>query len=853
MNSACLLLVVAFFLSCFTAFSQTITLEETRPYPSQRIGLNVASGGRQGSVLRNLIAENPGMQPTQTAAIVTVNASRADSHSEFTDSNPWTNIPVNFYAGGTFQVLCQGNATDARHNQTCTGGNGPSSWSDTPGTSGSRGCSGTIRSNTAANSSTGVGATFTISPSCPALFSKDTEILIRAKVQPTPEAAVRCGDSCWGWDTSTSGEGAVETDHNPADFPSGSQGVQTVLLDTSRSPLSTATVEALSSDQGTDIYYAGSYTQSIQVKVLSGSNLSMTFSGSRTGRGARWTATRAIPNRPGWQSILATFTVRDPEGPARIGDGVMRIAFTLAGQGKIAIFAPSLVSERDQKQKSVYTSSAQSEIQEMATGECRYWGGAPNNATTLDNWTTPTANRMPTEVNVANTRATGSASLVLGLNEFLRAAEDSGCKAVQVVAPITMPWSNADGSDNDVQHLIEYLNGPSTARLGEKRIRDGGPAEVGGWSAIFDHIDISYGNEVWNAAAGDEAMPMYTCPGNASCWAYQLLVSQWCGAAHRSPYWKANDWCDATVQPNANGFWVRQIHSLDRWGKVDSVSVNAYTMQQKITDCRVPAFWLSAQTEAIWGNSHQENGDTYFYQTVKAAKSAGYHVVVYEYQNSTLNNMNCTQAQLDGFANGLGYGIIDAVQALEGQQRLGITDWDFFTIYQRTTGVSSTGGATHNYIWGAFSGASPGAWDNPRPSYYAIAMANNCGGSGARQAFPVQWTRDPTYNFASLNGVTAATNVPYLYAYEFASGNQRCLLIANLDPSRQHIVSIKGANPPSGMITQILLSSQNIIDNNDAANSKPAVIPVTSLISRTSQFTIPAHSMVTETWTVPLP
>lgn len=843
--------VLALILVSTIASAQVITLRRARTYRAARIGLNLASGGRQGSLLKNLIVENPGMQPTQTAAIVSADAKKTNSRNQFTSGDPWTGIPVNFYAGGTFQVLCRGNSAPGGKVQICTGGNGPKVWSDVPGSAGSLGCHGTIVSNTAADAHSGVGATFTISPACPKAFAQNATILVRAPLRTTSSAALACGNNCWGWNPTVTGAGRIVIDTDKADFPPLPwRGAQVVELDTSGSYFSTAGVGALYGDLGPDYFFAGQYTQSIRVKVISGTGLSMTFSGSRSGPGARWRRTIPIPPGPGWHTVSGTFTVADPESPFHIGAGIMNIWFVLGGRGKVLIYDPSLISAGDRDQKDIYRASSQKQIEALDPGDCRYWGGAAINASTLDNWISPDFSRMPAEVNVANSPRTGAASPPTGLDEFLNAAKQSGCQSIQIVAPVTMPWSSTDKSDNNVQNLVEYLNGPASTMLGHRRIANGGPSGPGGWSSKFDRIDISYGNEVWNPAAGEESMPMYTCTSGASCWAYSLLASQWCGAAHASPYWKSNDDCGATMQ-TGNAFWIHTLKSRDKFGKTDSVELNGYTMQRKITDCTVPNFWLAAQTEAVWANNHDPRGDTGFYSSVREAERDGYHVVIYEYQNSTVNNMNCSQAQLDGYANGLGYGVIDAVQALEGEQELGVTNWNFFTIYQRWFGADSTGGAKHAWVWGIIPQAAPSAWQNPRPSYYAIRMVNHCIGN-SETAYPVLWASNPTYDFAALDGVTAERNVPYLYAYEFANESTRCLVIANLDPVKGYTVHVRGTDAPSGQVTQVELTGSSLQANNDDRNAA-SVLPRRSELTNPSGFAIPTHSIVTETWTIGSP
>ena len=808
---AALLLLLAPFAS---AHAQSVVLNDMSTYPAARIGINIGGQDYYSSyLLSNLVANNAGLQPELVAQQVTVRSGTRDS---FTDDNSWTGVPENFFAGGTFQVLCHGGQI-SQGKQICTGGAGPAVASVIPGTPGSVGCTGAIKSNTAAIGGQR-GATYVLETSCPAALAARDQVVIYAPRR----AGANCGFKfdCFGWNATRAGEGAVSIDRSPGDFPPPPfSGIQVIKLDTSAGGGSMAGIQTYFDSGMPNYFFSGSYTQGIMVKVISGSDLTLTMSGSRAGSGARWSTT-IRPASSSWTKMAATFTVDPQESPTSIPSNAMQIYYTLSGTGSVLIAAPTLISTADMGNGTLYTTALLKTLKFWRPGSCRYWAG--QNAETLDNLLAPQESRFTASVYVG----TSGPLMQQGLHDFLTMAKAGGCESVSIAMPITWRWNV------DAQHMVDYMNGGPGTAYGAKRIALG---QAAGWPKVFKRIVLDYGNEVWNPGAGNEAMVAYSVGSNAF-WNYVPLVIQFCGAMKHDQNFARNMYCGAAEQTANWSGGTKVLAGMDTNKYVDLAALNEYG-QFNVANTTGNNQFISAAVEA-WQNVNDPKSQFGFYQS----NSVGKQGAVYEYNNST-NAGSITQAEINGYPEGQYYGLVDILMPLGANRKFGILDNDFFTLYQNFTSIKTSGGATKIHEWGAFTGPG-GLFNNPRPLAYAISMVNNCIGSGDT-GFAVTPRNIPTFSFSGYNGVNAEPAVPYLEFYAFKTGSNRCLVVTNIDPDKSYRFTVSGTNSPAGAVTEVLYTSSDLRANNEEPNHPPAVTLSTNSVSNPESFTIPAHSAMT--------
>ena len=304
--------------------------------------------------------------------------------------------------------------------------------------------------------------------------------------------------------------------------------------------------------------------------------------------------------------------------------------------------------------------------------------------------------------------------------------------------------------------------------------------------------------------------------------------------------------CSATIQVGqASGGGFQSILNPTY---VDFQDMNGYGTvgngNAPVTDTAAPDLWESA-----WADYYIAGLNCAVSGTAFCASYKQYPTIVYEYQNNTTNSAGLTQPNLNGFANGMGYGLIDTLYAgwlnlgKQAGNFSGMDQYNFFTLYEQTF---PAGGLT-NYIWGIFTGAG-GVPGRARPPAYAVGTYNQCVGT-LDTGFLVSTSSIPTFNFSGYNGVIAQSGIPDVPIFEYEpSSTTRCLAFYNIDPAgASHTISISGTNAPSGTCSTTTYTSANLSDNNE---SSLVVSPSTASAACTSSITVPKFAMVTLSWSV---
>ena len=212
--------------------------------------------------------------------------------------------------------------------------------------------------------------------------------------------------------------------------------------------------------------------------------------------------------------------------------------------------------------------------------------------------------------------------------------------------------------------------------------------------------------------------------------------------------------------------------------------------------------------------------------------------VYYETQNGWTGagtTTNPTQAEINGWANGEGYGVYNALSFLSAQQ-LGYSAQHLFTYgqYQQTVG------SIDNYIWG-LNTLTPGVY---RPTFNAQAVMNACIGLGSSLQ-TTSFYANPTFNFSGYNNVPANASAPYLYANLYKNGSNRCLILLNSDPVNSYTIPLSGTNVPSLGATSTIFNSTNLNDTSETSGTMTS--------SSTFTGTIPAHSITAISYTTGTP
>lgn len=761
----------------------SISLNEGTTYTSIGQGINLDTENSYNShLLKNVVGGvNPGMQGTGlNIYMLNVGSVGSPANTTVVDYNTSSNIVANQYAGGTWYGLCSAHNNFPSTVEICNG-------------SGSNGfASGTVTSNTA---NTGSGATFVLAGTSNNFVQYDTIAIYG------PSGATSTVTN-FDWSCSTTGTGTCTVNTTSGNLYTGAiQAVKmcngtsgTVALSTTTDDFFTATANM--------IPISGTYTISLLTNILSGSGMTISANVARTG-GVNSTATLS-PTGSGWQTTSGTITGSETNTTTR---GYLTVTYTLTatpGASSCVDVIDAQVTNNADTNASTFNQATLTNV--GASGgitNAQEWrfSWSSDNLESLDNMIATQAVRQGTNGQGGYNDANAS----LGLHDTLTAAKVAGVPAMWISLPQTFQQA-------DFVNLVNYLAGTS-GTYAAKRIALG---QTAAWTTVFKSIVLEISNEPWNYGS-NVILPGYSGCGSYGCNNYYPLSILDCGYLKTATGWNGSVMsCWAGVQ-TGNGAFAFNLKAQDTNGYVDGIAVNQYT-QASQTSCTTQGLYTPVSVEP-WADATDSSSASNLIYTC----SQGEQCSVYEGQASPSVGNTCTQSQLVGFPEGLGFGLADAAYALLDNKYLSFKHWNFFDIY----GYSYTTEA----VWGIFGQANA---LNPHPAAYAMGMANTC--ASLATGYAATPSSPPTLNFTASNGVNSYSAFPLIQSQAFLNGTNRCIVVQNWDYSSTHAITFTGTNAPTSA-TVTLLSSTNTSDNNE---STIVVQPTTTTTS--FPYTMPAHS-----------
>jgi hypothetical protein len=385
-----------------------------------------------------------------------------------------------------------------------------------------------------------------------------------------------------------------------------------------------------------------------------------------------------------------------------------------------------------------------------------------------------------------------------------------------------------------------------------------------GYAATFTSaglsIYIEFGNEDWNigtftgfALGFNSSSP---CADTIYCDYYRRAGQVF--AAMRSQAttdgitnlkYAVGDW--TAIPPSdstTNGYAKADLHLL-----------NGYTQGGNLNDYSTDTLlWTPAMLQPYSMATSSNNADNFF-------QAVG---IITGYTNcGSGGNVACkvgvyagsiTQARLDGFVDGQGYGVISCDQYM-GFQDLNVDFQAMFASQQ----YYFTANGLNAHIFGYYvdaGGATSllnGRQFTPRPQHTGGKICNM---AAIGDKITTSIASNPSCTLASnSNGVNAIT-APCIASHAFVNGNKTAILLINRDVTSTHAVTFTGAAaPPNGStVTQTLYYNSNINAKNEAANlnatntTAMSVDLATSTLSSfnpSSSFTLQPHSLYLLTFT----
>ncbi len=140
-----------------------------------------------------------------------------------------------------------------------------------------------------------------------------------------------------------------------------------------------------------------------------------------------------------------------------------------------------------------------------------------------------------------------------------------------------------------------------------------------------------------------------------------------------------------------------------------------------------------------------------------------------------------------------------------------------------------------------------GVTDRKRPQFLAVKLANEAMAGDLVQTS--QSGDNPTWNQPLVNTVQYS-NAHYIQSYAFSNGANRSLIVFNLHRTSSLLVNFAGVNAPSGSVIFKQLTSANITDTNENAQTVATTSQTLNNFNPNQPFSLPPYSMTVLQWSV---
>jgi alpha-L-arabinofuranosidase len=739
----------------------------------KRLGMNIDSQNYydSGQMLRNLTFRNPGFEGETWQSILQCVAVTANT---CTDTNAWTQWPANFLQSATFEFIY-----GAALGQT-----------------------GTVVSNTAANSSSNTGVTVQFS-SMGAAPAVGDFVVVRMTVPGNAQA---------GWWTNTYGGGTLTTEL--ADLSPNTIGKQALRM-TAAGAGQSAAVDSYFDSTNTHnfVLLNGSYQITFRAKGVGGNNQLNVALGREISNGNYFSQTVALT--PAWQDYTLTFSASETPSTST---GTVDLHFEADGASVLlddVSLTPVSVSSSN---PTVFRDEVVNTLVALHPGSLRYMDGLPDFGSSIDNMLTPAFGRQRAG---SSTQQTEQDDIAIGLHEFLQLCQTVGAE----------PWYNLPPAitPTEMQNLIEYLGGDASTTYGAKRATLGQTAP---WTSVFPVIHLELGNEQWNYA---------TFPGNAidDPIAYGKRVATVFGAARSSASYAPASFDLIMGSFVLNSWYTGQ--EIANSSNYDSISVAPYLFG---------SFNDTSSNEAIFGPMFAEpemwdstpNGLMVLQS--QAVTAAGKKLVSYE-ENIGTQSGTASQSMVNAVVPSVSGGVAMADHMLLQMRDLGIKTQNVWALPEFNNQFNNpNGGSETTPIYGTVIDMG-GQTNRRRPVFLAEELVNtailpNMLGTTVSGANPT-WNQPlSTNDSVQLNGTHE------LQSFAFTDGNNQSVVVVNLSRSSALPVTFSGANAPAGTVAVSQLTSTNLTDTNETEGD--VVITSPNDFQPGSPYSLPPFSVTVFTW-----
>jgi len=406
------------------------------------------------------------------------------------------------------------------------------------------------------------------------------------------------------------------------------------------------------------------------------------------------------------------------------------------------------------------------------------------------------------------------------------------------------PWYGPPGTmhEDEVEKFMEYLGAPADVGYGKRRAAMCHPEP---WTKTIRKIHIEFGNEAWNQF-GPYIWGGYNGPDY-----WKSLIAR----AKASPYYDPDK-------------MVFHMGSQNRSFKMAAKIMKETDNTDRI--CVAPYIWdkLTPKQEAFLSNTNNLLRYAMAYtldflirdegpmmKVAAEAQKSGIELSTYEYNyHMTHGKGTLPPRHTITFSQAGGLNIINGMLAM--QQEFPAREQCFFTLAGRYfvwNKINWPG-------WGVALNLKPGS-EQFRPNGLALTLCNQgifpngdllaTKVRGADPRFSATGPEFYSQNSYELKGAVATIqDVPCLWSYAYRKGNERSLILMNLDVGKAHEVEIQFPGTASG-VERWIQTSDSPTANNEVADDQQVKIEKGTVKDFFSGYkeTIPPHTLIVYRWT----
>lgn len=529
-----------------------------------------------------------------------------------------------------------------------------------------------------------------------------------------------------------------------------------------------------------------------------------------------------------------TIAVGTDQTPEPWPTGVYRPALTFAidvpasNTGDIWIDEVELYRVDDASNATVFSDRFVQRLVDYRPGVLRWWAGQLGN--TLENMTRSWPQRATAGYKPSSTTPQ---SWNYGVSDFLQLCAHVGAEPWIVMPPTA--------SQSDLLGFMEYLAGTS----GSMATRRSNQGQAAPWTSVFDKIHLEWGNELWGTGTPGDPF------GGASVAGGVRLGNL---ADRAFEFMKASSWYAASASKLDFVIGGQAGYS----GRQQEIEANANDHHSTALAPYFGSLSNFATTEEIYGPLFArpfyeafDNGGSMLQSKQHLVNGGnGTNLSIYEVNYHTTQIIpGLTSQQRNEYVAGASGAVALPLTMLLYMTELGAREQCAFAACGYSFRFDTSGGwpgAQNQFVqvWGMLRDLYH--YDLRRPTWLGVELANR---AIMGDAITTTQTGDnPTWTQSAINGVGAATTVPYVQSFAFRDGNGYGVVLMNLSLDEHQGVRLNVPGSPQAAAKVFRIEPSNIADINATSEIVTMNSEVLADFHQAYEMILPPHSIRAVVW-----